>query len=159
MQLIPSEYILASFFPLGMRSFLSGFSVHSGFSHPLFNFLRHRTEPRMGRTENLSRAQLSSCKEGITDSGEQCKAVMGWASPAAKRISFSQINISLKVRDSMKWQKESWPGKEDIWTLLFFLAWPHLSHLISLDFSFLTCKTHCSLRSLSCYLALTLSIE
>lgn len=94
MQLIPSEYILASFFPLGMRSFLSGFSVHSGFSHPLFNFLRHRTEPRMGRTENLSRAQLSSCKEGITDSGEQCKAVMGWASPAAKRISFSQINIS-----------------------------------------------------------------
>lgn len=73
MQLNPSEYILASFF-LGLRSFLSGFSVLCGFFHQLF-FSDIGQNPRMGKAENLSRAlaviayiQLFSCKERISPS-------------------------------------------------------------------------------------------
>ena len=53
--------------------------------------------------------------------------------------------------------KKPWPRKQDIWTLPFISFWPHLSPLISLDFSLLVWKTHCSLWSLSFYAALTFS--
>ena len=53
--------------------------------------------------------------------------------------------------------KKPWPRKQDIWTLPFISFWLHLSPLISLDFSLLVWKTHCSLWSLSFYAALTFS--
>lgn len=99
MQLYLSQCLLASLC-LGMRSFVSSFSILCGFSHQLLNFLRHRTESQDGHDREsgsspavLAYTQLFSSKVrrdlSFTDSLKHRATITGWTSPAAKRISFS----------------------------------------------------------------------